>query len=59
MFAIAHVRGSQYLGRSWYENGQLSFESIENNDDGVASIRDWYENGQLQSEKAFKNGELQ
>jgi len=22
-FAIAHVRGSEYLGRSWYENGKL------------------------------------
>jgi oligopeptidase B len=23
IFAIAHVRGSEYLGRSWYENGKL------------------------------------
>ena len=23
VFAIAHVRGSEYLGRSWYENGKL------------------------------------
>ena len=23
IFAIAHIRGSQYLGRSWYENGKL------------------------------------
>lgn len=23
IFAIAHVRGSQYMGRSWYENGKL------------------------------------
>ena len=23
VFAIAHVRGSEYLGRNWYENGKL------------------------------------
>ncbi len=23
VFAIAHIRGSQYLGRSWYENGRM------------------------------------
>ncbi|WP_298366497.1 S9 family peptidase [uncultured Lutibacter sp.] len=23
IFAIAHVRGSEYLGRNWYENGKL------------------------------------
>ena len=23
IYAIAHVRGSEYLGRSWYENGKL------------------------------------
>lgn len=23
VYAIAHVRGSQYLGRTWYENGKL------------------------------------
>ena len=23
VFAISHVRGSEYLGRSWYENGKL------------------------------------
>jgi len=23
VFAIAHIRGSQYLGRPWYENGKL------------------------------------
>jgi oligopeptidase B len=23
IFAVAHVRGSQYLGRDWYENGKL------------------------------------
>ncbi|MEM9687434.1 MAG: S9 family peptidase, partial [Bacteroidota bacterium] len=23
IFAIAHIRGSQYMGRSWYENGKL------------------------------------
>ena len=23
IFAIAHIRGSEYLGRSWYENGKL------------------------------------
>ena len=23
MYAIAHVRGSEYLGRNWYEDGKL------------------------------------
>ena len=23
MFAIAHIRGSEYLGRNWYEDGKL------------------------------------
>ena len=26
VFAIAHIRGSQYLGRSWYENGRMLFK---------------------------------
>ena len=23
VYAIAHIRGSEYLGRDWYENGKL------------------------------------
>jgi oligopeptidase B len=26
IYAIAHVRGGQYLGREWYENGKLLFK---------------------------------
>lgn len=26
IFAIAHVRGGEYLGREWYENGKLMFK---------------------------------
>jgi len=26
VFAIAHVRGSQYLGRSWYEDGRMLYK---------------------------------
>ncbi|MGI9547620.1 MAG: S9 family peptidase [Flavobacteriaceae bacterium] len=26
VYAIAHVRGGEYLGRSWYENGRLLFK---------------------------------
>tara|TARA_B100000575_G_C23141754_1_gene664623 strand:- start:2280 stop:4340 length:2061 start_codon:yes stop_codon:yes gene_type:complete len=31
-FAIAHVRGSEYLGRSWYENGKLLHKKNTFND---------------------------
>jgi len=27
IFAIAHIRGSSYLGRSWYEDGKYYFFS--------------------------------
>jgi oligopeptidase B len=32
VFAIAHVRGSQYLGRSWYDNGKMEFKMNTFND---------------------------
>ena len=32
VFAIAHVRGSQYLGRSWYDNGKMEYKMNTFND---------------------------
>ena len=32
IFAIAHVRGGEYLGREWYENGKLIFKKNTFND---------------------------
>ena len=26
VFAIAHIRGSQYLGRTWYEDGRMLYK---------------------------------
>jgi oligopeptidase B len=32
IFAIAHVRGGEYLGREWYEDGKLNFKKNTFND---------------------------
>jgi oligopeptidase B len=32
IFAIAHVRGGEYLGREWYEKGKLAFKKNTFND---------------------------
>jgi len=32
IFAIAHVRGGEYLGREWYEKGKLNFKKNTFND---------------------------
>ena len=49
--------------RNYYENGQLTFESIGviESINGVANLlegteKNWYENGTLQGETIFKNG---
>ncbi len=32
IFALAHIRGSQYLGRDWYENGKMLYKKNTFND---------------------------
>ena len=32
IFAIAHVRGGEYLGRRWYENGRMNYKKNTFND---------------------------
>ena len=55
VFAIAHVRGSQYLGRSWYDDGKMEFKQNTFND-FIAVSSYFVESGISHANKLFAMG---
>jgi oligopeptidase B len=55
VFAIAHVRGSEILGRAWYDAGRL-LQKKNSFDDFVRSVEQLVEGGYGHPEKVFALG---
>lgn len=55
VYAIAHVRGEQYYGRQWYENGKL-LNKINTFTDFIACSEYLIEQGYTSNEKLFAMG---
>jgi oligopeptidase B len=55
VFAIVHVRGSQYLGRPWYDNGKMEFKQNTFND-FIAVSSYFVESGIAHANKLFAMG---
>ena len=47
VYAIAHIRGSQYLGRKWYDDGKMFNKKN--------TFRDFIDSGKFLSEQGFAN----
>ena len=55
VFAIAHVRGSEYLGRNWYENGKL-LKKINSFTDFIDCSKYLIENGYTSEKHLYASG---
>ena len=55
VFAIAHIRGSEYLGRQWYEDGKL-FHKINTFTDFIACSKYLIENNYTSSKHLYAMG---
>ena len=55
MFAIAHVRGGEYLGRPWYENGRM-LNKKNTFKDFISSSKFLIEKGYTSSEHLYAEG---
>lgn len=55
VFAIAHVRGGEYLGRSWYENGRL-LSKKNTFTDFISCSKFLIENGYTSSDHLYAMG---
>ncbi|WP_312037149.1 S9 family peptidase [Pseudoalteromonas sp. MMG012] len=55
VYAIAHIRGSEMLGRTWYENGKKAFKENSFND-FVDVTRSLTQQGYGDSNKVFASG---
>ena len=55
VFAIAHIRGSQYLGRSWYEDGRMLYKK-NTFKDFVSSSKFLIENNYTSKDHLYAEG---
>jgi oligopeptidase B len=55
VYAIAHIRGSQYLGRPWYENGKM-FDKMNTFTDFISCAETLIEQGYASSETLMASG---
>ena len=55
VFAIAHVRGSEYLGREWYENGKL-FKKENTFKDFISSTKYLISEGYTNAKQSYAYG---
>ena len=55
VYAIAHIRGSQYLGRPWYENGKM-FEKMNTFTDFISCAETLIEQGYASPETLMASG---
>ena len=55
VYAIAHIRGSQYMGRTWYENGKM-FNKINTFTDFIACGDELVEQGYAEPETLMAMG---
>jgi oligopeptidase B len=55
VYVIAHIRGSQYLGRPWYENGKM-FDKMNTFTDFISCAETLIEQGYASSETLMASG---
>jgi len=55
VFAIAHIRGGEYLGRKWYENGKL-LQKLNTFTDFIACANFLIDNKYTSSKHLYANG---
>ena len=55
VYAIAHIRGSQYLGRPWYENGKM-FDKMNTFTDFISCAETLIEQGYASPETLMASG---
>ena len=55
VYVIAHIRGSQYLGRPWYENGKM-FDKMNTFTDFISCAETLIEQGYASPETLMASG---
>jgi oligopeptidase B len=55
VYALAHIRGSQYLGREWYEDGKL-FNKMNTFTDFIDAGKGLIEKGYTSADHLYANG---